>query len=129
MRQFLVPALACLGILGSWLAPSAKASESDQRMILTINEPVQLAGTLLDPGQYVARLVESAANRHIVQVFNSDGALVTTVLATPDYRLEATGQPQINFYESSAGQPSAIRSWFFPGNQTGQHFAEPSARP
>ena len=129
MRQFLVPVLACLGILGSWLAPTAKASELDQQMIMTFNEPVQIAGTLLDPGQYVARLLDSAANRHIVQIFSSDGALVTTILATPDYRLEATGHPQINFYESSAGQPAAIRSWFFPGNQTGQHFVEPSARP
>ena len=130
MKHFLVPALACLGILGSVIAPNAKASEWDQRMILTVNAPVQIADTLLEPGQYVAKLVDSPASRHIVQIFNGDGTrLVTTILATADYRLEATGQPHIEYYETSAGQPSAIRSWFYPGELTGEHFPAPSARP
>jgi len=131
MRRFLVPVLACLGIVGSLLAPSAKASESDQRMLLTVNAPVQIAGTLIEPGQYVAKLMDSSASRHIVQIFNSDETqVVATILATPDYRLQATGQAQLNFYETSAGQPSAIRSWFFPGELSGQHFpASGSSRP
>jgi len=130
MKHFLVPALACLGILGSLVAPTAKASEWDQRMLLTVNAPVQISDTVLEPGQYVAKLMDSPSNRHIVQIFTGDEMrLVTTILATPDYRIHATDEAQFNYYETSAGQPSAIRSWFFPGDLTGQHFSAPPARP
>jgi hypothetical protein len=113
------------------LTTTAKASESDQRMILTVNAPVQIAGTLIEPGQYVAKLMDSSANRHIVQIFNSDESqVVATIFATPDYRLQSTGQAQVKFYETAAGQASAIRSWFFPGELAGQHFpASASSRP
>jgi hypothetical protein len=129
MRHFLIPAFACLGIFGTAVAPTAKASELDQQMVLTVNAPVQIEDTLLEPGQYVARLQDSPSDRHIVQIFNDDQTrLVTTLLATPDYRLRATDRPQLNFYETPAGQPTAIRSWFFPGELYGQHFSAP-ARP
>ena len=128
MKKFVVSTLLGLGFLGISFAPNAKASEWDRRMLLTVNAPVQIADTVLPPGQYVAKLMDSPSDRHIVQIFNRDETrLITTVLATPDYRLKATGEAKFSYYETPAGQPSAMSSWFYPGELGGQHFA-PSQR-
>jgi len=108
------------------LAPMAKADEWNKKTILTVNETIQLPTVVLQPGTYTFKLLDSQSDRHIVQVFDKDGMhLITTVLAIPNYRLQPTGKSEFAFWEVPAGQPPAMRAWFYPGDNFGQEFAYP----
>jgi hypothetical protein len=108
------------------LAPMAKADEWNKKTILTVNESIQLPTVVLQPGTYTFKLLDSQSDRHIVQVFDKDGMhLITTVLAIPNYRLQPTGKSEFAFWEVPAGQPAAMRAWFYPGDNFGQEFAYP----
>ncbi len=83
----------------------------------------------LPAGTYVFKLLDSAADRHIVQIFNqAEDHVYTTILAIPDYRMRATGKTVMTFKERAEGQPEAIRSWFYPGRQWGDQFVYPKSR-
>ena len=117
---------ASVSLLAATLAPTARADQWDKRTILTVNEPIQVPGQVMQPGKYVFKLLDSPSNRHIVQIFNGDGThLITTILAIPIYRLEVTGKTQFSFWETAPGQPKALRAWFYPGDNFGQEFAYP----
>jgi hypothetical protein len=38
-----------------------------------------------------------------------------TILAIPNYRLKATDKTVVTFRERPAGEPEALRAWFYPG--------------
>ncbi len=121
---------SCLGLASVALAPPARADEWNKKTILTVNQPLTIPGgkngTTLTPGKYVMKLMDSPSNRHIVQVFNGDESkVITTILAIPNYRLQPTGDTRFGFWETPAGQPRALRSWFYPGDNFGQEFVYP----
>jgi hypothetical protein len=117
---------ACVGVLGLAVLPNARADVWNKKTILTVNEPIQVPGKVLEPGKYVMKLMDSPSNRHIVQVFNEDESqLLTTVLALPNYRLQPTGETKFTFWETVSGEPKPLRSWFYPGDNFGQEFAYP----
>jgi LPXTG-motif cell wall-anchored protein len=106
----------------------AQAGQWDKRTVLTINEPMQVEDTLLQPGQYVFALndVAQGANRHIVQIFRADGIhLITQKIAMPNMRLQPTGGSRFLMYETPAGSAAALRAWFYPGDNFGQEFTYP----
>jgi LPXTG-motif cell wall-anchored protein len=124
-----VSMLSGLALFGLSLTSSLKADQWDKKTILTVNEAIQLPTVVLEPGKYVFKLLDSLSDRHIVQVFNSDEThLITTVLAIPNYRLKPTGKSDFRFWETPAGQPRAMRAWFYPGDNFGQEFAYPKSK-
>jgi hypothetical protein len=119
-------AALCLGAMT--FAPNAMADQWNKRTIITVGEPIQVPGKVLQPGKYVMKLMDSPSNRHIVQIFNEDESqLQTTVLAIPNYRLQPTGKTEFQWWETPAGQPRAMRAWFYPGDNFGQEFAYPKS--
>ena len=87
------------------------------------------ARQFLPAGTYVFKLVDSLSNRDIVQISNEDETHVfATILAIANYRLQPTDETVITFRERPAGQPEAIRAWFYPGANWGQEFVYPKAR-
>ena len=126
MKHYM-PVFAALAMsLSSAFVPSLQASVSDKTTIITISEPVTVEGTLLAAGQYTLKLQDSSASRDVVYIFNGEGTrLVTTVLAIPAYRLEPTGKSEFSFYSSPAGQPAALHTWFYPGDNSGFEFLQP----
>jgi pyruvate/2-oxoglutarate dehydrogenase complex dihydrolipoamide acyltransferase (E2) component len=128
LRTFYVGALAVtgLGLLGTSFVPKAHADAWDKMTIVTVNEPIIAGDKVLDPGTYVWKLLDSPANRHIVQIYDKDQRhLEETILAIPNYRLEPTGHTQFAFWETPAGVPKAVRAWFYPGDNFGQEFPYP----
>jgi hypothetical protein len=74
-------------------------------------------------------LLDSQSDRHIVQIFNEDEShLYATILAIPNYRLQATDKTVMTFAERAVGEPQAIRAWFYPGDNSGQEFVYPKKR-
>jgi hypothetical protein len=123
-----VKAIAATFGLALAFVPGAMADQWNKKTYITVNEPVQVPGKVLQPGRYVMRLMESQSNRHIVQIFNErEDQLQTTVLAIPNYRLQPTGKTEFQWWETPAGQPRAMRAWFYPGDNFGQEFAYPKS--
>jgi hypothetical protein len=105
-----------------------QADQWDKKTILTVGETIQIPGATLTPGKYVFRLMDSGANRHIVQVFNEDqDHILATILAIPNYRLRPSGHSEFGFWETPQGTPPALRSWFYPGDNFGQEFSYPKS--
>ncbi len=127
MSHLKVFALAsCVGLFSAAFAPALKADQWNKKTVLTVNQAVQVPNKTLQPGKYVMKLLDSPSNRHIVQIFDeNEQHLITTVLAIPNYRLQPTGKTQFGFWETPVGQPKALRSWFYPGDNFGQEFAYP----
>jgi hypothetical protein len=112
-----------------FVSSNAKADTWNKLTKLTFTEPVEVSGTVLQPGTYWFMLLGSPANRNIVQVWNGDRTqLITTILAVPNYRLRPTGATVVKFSERPTGTPEAIRAWFYPGDNFGQEFVYPKTR-
>lgn len=125
----------CLALMGAVFSPVAKADEWNQKTTMTFSAPVEIPGVhqkgwgVLPAGTYVFKLLDSQSDRHIVQIFNQDETqVIATILAIPNYRLKATGKTVVTFRERPAGEPEALRAWFFPGENFGQEFVYPKAR-
>ena len=117
------------------LAPGAKADEWNRKTIITFSGPVEIPGVhlvgwaVLPAGTYVFKILDSQSDRHIVQIFNQDETMIyATILAIPNYRLKATDKTVMTFTERPAGEPEALRAWFYPGRQWGEEFVYPKAR-
>jgi outer membrane biosynthesis protein TonB len=112
---------AAIGIVA--VAPKAGADEWNKMTYVTISGPVEVPGAVLPAGKYVFKLVDSQSDRHIVTVQNDrQNHTYTTFFAVPDYRVQPTGKTVFTYYETPAGQPKAIREWFYPGDNFGQEF-------
>lgn len=134
MKLFKVLATAlCLIALCVFVVPAASADDWNRETVITFSGPVEVPGVgaqTLPAGTYVFKILDSMSDRHIVQIFNKDKTHVfATVLAIPNYRLKTTDKTVITFRERPAGQPEAIRAWFYPGRQWGEEFvyAKPRA--
>jgi hypothetical protein len=118
--------LTALAVAGTFGAAFLQADQWDKKTIITINQPMQMPAVTLQPGTYVLKLLPSDAQRHVVQVFNKDQTrLITTMFAIPNERVRPTGKSVFAFWETPAGQPQALRAWFYPGDNFGQEFMYP----
>jgi len=116
--------LPCALFFGA-LAPSGFADVWNKKTIVDFPNAVEVPGTILQPGKYVMKLVDSQSNRHIVQISNArEDHVFATILAIPNYRQEPTGKTVLTFYEvRGGGQPEPLKAWFYPGDNYGQEFA------
>jgi hypothetical protein len=102
---------------------------------MTFSGPVEIPGVhlkgwgVLPAGTYVFKIMDSQSDRHIVQIFNKDETQVyATILAIPNFRLRATDKTVVTFRERPAGQPEALRAWFYPGRNWGEEFVYPKSK-
>src|SRR5438045_2306011 len=115
------------------LLPSLQADPWDKKTTLTVNEPLQVPDcctpshtVTLQPGEYTIKLINPLTDRHIVQILDKDQThVIATIGAIPSYRREPAGKTVFEYWEVPAGQPRALRSWFYPGDNLGQEFAYP----
>ncbi len=129
LKNFLIagPFLTLFCVLA--MPSAAMADEHNQATKLTFNEPVEVPGLVLDAGTYWFTLMNSDADRDIVQIWNADRSqLVTTIFTVADYRFQPTGDTVINFEERPGNQPEAIKEWFYPGEEFGHEFVYPKTR-
>ena len=125
--------IVCVFAVCLFVLPGASADDYNKKTVVTFSAPVEVPGVdaqVLPAGTYVFKLLDSLSDRHIVQIFNKDeNHIFTTILAIPNYRLKATGKTVMTFKERAAGEPEAIRAWFYPGRHWGEEFvyAKPKA--
>ncbi len=124
------PVLLFAATLALGVAPfRAHADDYDKKTVITVDEPIQVVNTYLQPGTYVFKLINSASDRHIVEIYNEDQShLIDMIIAVPNYRLQPTssGRSQFTFWETPPGTPRAVRAWFYPGESYGHEFGYPT---
>lgn len=117
-------ALSCIAMPGSLMA-----DEYNQATKLTFNEPVEIPGQVLAAGTYWFTLMDTDADRDIVQIWNADKSrVVATIFTVADYRFQPAGKTVVNFEERPGDQPEAIQAWFYPGENFGHEFVYPKTR-
>jgi hypothetical protein len=128
-------AVFSLALMSAVFSPRAKADDWNKKTLVTFSGPVEIPGvhlagwSVLPAGTYVFKIMDSQTDRHIVQIFNKDETTIyATILAIPNYRLKATDKTVITFRERPAGEPEALRAWFYPGMQWGEEFVYPKAK-
>jgi hypothetical protein len=127
--------VCCMALTAVILAPGARADDWNRKTTITFSGPVEIPGVhltgwgVLPAGTYVFKILDSLSDRHIVQIFNQDETMIyATILAIPNYRLKATDKTVMTFSERPAGEPEALRAWFYPGRNWGEEFVYPKAR-
>jgi hypothetical protein len=118
----LLAALSFAAILTMGFSRSLKADAWDKKTVLTISEPIQVPNLVLAPGTYVFKLADFNY-RHVVKIYNeNETKLLTTALAVPNERVRSRDRSEFDFWETRAGQPRAMRAWFYPNEYSGQAF-------
>lgn len=111
-RLLLMSALVV--VFGVISGPSAVA-QLPESSFLNVVEPLDVGGTILQPGKYVIRVLPGNQNRNLLQVTNEDySKIFTTVLSIP--HAIGANEEQTNteyvLYPAVAGVPRALRTWY-----------------
>jgi len=110
-------------VLGGVLAPGARADQWDKKTVVTFSDAVEIPGQLLAAGTYIFKLADSPTDRHIVQVWNADESqILATIITIPNTRYETPDRSLFEFEERTGNSPMALKTWFYPGNSTGEEF-------
>ena len=104
-------------------APVTRASQRDQATQLTFSQDIQIPGnTVLPAGTYWFALMDTAANRNVVQVFDVNWQPITTVMANSTEMSQPSDNTLLTFAQRSSNQPLLLLKWYYPGNNIGHEF-------
>jgi hypothetical protein len=120
--------LACgLAVAAGLLATALVRAETyDKRTVFTFNRPISVPGVTLPAGKYMFRLVDTETSRKVVQVLDEYGKTPYAMLhSIPEVRRDASGSPEVRFMETAKGQPTAVKTWWYPNERIGYEFIYP----
>jgi len=109
----------CTVLLGVALATTANAQSmggTHEQGLINLTEPLDVGGTVLQPGDYNIIVVPGRLNRNMLQVWNADATeLLTTLLSVP--HVEGPSEVRVPenryiYYPASEDSPRALRTWF-----------------
>lgn len=113
--------------VAAFVSSSARA-DTAWRSPLVIGEPTEIPGTVLQPGRYLVRVLDTQETRKVVQFMNADeSAVIATVMGIPDYRVDTAQHNEFVYFQRAEGAPQALKSWRYPGNSFGIEFVYPKA--
>jgi hypothetical protein len=122
----LIGRLTCSAVLMAFVAAPSTAQPLDKRTYFKFSGPVAVPGTTLPAGEYLFRIANPDSGRNVVQVMNADGSkplgMFFTIRAE---RLDPSDKPEVSFIETAAGNPAAVRTWWYPGERSGFEFIYP----
>jgi len=121
----------CLALLFAAVFLWASQARADKawRTNLTLAEPTQIPGDVLPAGSYIVKVVNTQESRSIVQFTTPDEAVVVaTVLAVPNYRVQAPENTEFVYFQRAEGMGPAIKSWVHPGYNYGVEFVYPKEK-
>ena len=108
----------------------AQGQPLDSRTEFTFNQPVELPGVTLPPGTYIFRFVDGTTGRKVMQVQAKDASNKTygMFLTINAERPRPSDDAELRFLETPAGQPAAVKTWWYPGNTIGREFIYPKSQ-
>src|ERR1700686_4334908 len=107
-------ALTVLSGLGLLLlvAASPLVAAGAWRTPLTISEPTEIPGTILQPGKYIVQVQNTKETRMVVQFLQGDQTkAVAQVIGIPNYRVTISDGAQFTYFQRAEGSPQALKMW------------------
>jgi hypothetical protein len=129
-KRLMTAACAAAMLATSAIAASAQSGPLDARTEFTFNQPVELPGVTLPAGTYIFRFVDATTGKRVMQVQAKDASNKTygmfqTINAQ---RPRPSDDAELRFLETPAGQPAAVKTWWYPGNTIGREFIYPKSQ-
>lgn len=117
-------------LLGLALAASVRADvPPDEKSTLTISEPLEVPGIVLQAGTYVVKLVDSQSDHNVVVFTSADERKVYAMaIATPHVAASDPRHSTFLFYPVTDGAARTLRTWYASNDRYGQDFVYPAAR-
>src|SRR5688500_12813124 len=131
MFRLMTSACAAAMLLTMSATPAlAQGGPLDSRTEFTFNQPVELPGVTLPPGTYIFRFVDATTGRKVMQVKAKDASSKTygMFLTINAQRPKPSNDAELRFLETPAGQPAAVKTWWYPGNTIGREFIYPKSQ-
>ncbi len=123
MKSIRVLTVVSLGLLAGFFANPLKADDFNKETIVKIDNPMQVQNTVLVPGSYIFELAGMQTSQNVVYIFNADNNhLVTTIIGNTAYRPQPDDNKILTFYPVASGQVTALKTWYFAGENTGVQF-------
>jgi hypothetical protein len=100
------------------MAPAAFA-QTPEVSTLPVDQPLDVGGTILQPGVYTIRVIPTLGDRNRVQVTSTDGQTIYATVLTVPHDLEPNEKVPASrfvFFPAGEGQPRALRTWFPPNS-------------
>ena len=111
-------------------AQQANAQNPTNASELLVTEPLDVGGTILQPGSYRFEVVRLQENRNMLQVRSVDRmTLYTTLLSVPHARVAGEAKPEAEFvyFPATPGSPRVLRTWFEQDRSSGHDIVYPKA--
>jgi LPXTG-motif cell wall-anchored protein len=123
-RLFATVNILCFGVfLAAGMGRAAAADDSSWKSQLHLSQPTEIPGKVLEPGDYVVKVVDTTQPRKIVQFSNADDTkVIATVMAVPDYRVQPAERVEFTYFQRGSNGPQALKEWFYVGNNYGIEF-------
>lgn len=130
MLRLMTTACAAMLLTMSATPALAQGQPLDARTEFTFNQPVELPGVTLPPGTYIFRFVDGTTGRKVMQVQAKDASSKTygMFLTINAQRPRPSDDAELRFLETPAGQPAAVKTWWYPGNTIGREFIYPKSQ-
>ena len=132
LRDKLITSACAAAMMLTMSASPARAQGGtmDSRTEFTFNRPVELPGVTLPPGTYIFRFVDATTGKKVMQVQAKDASNKTygMFMTISAQRPKASDDAELRFLETPAGQPAAVKTWWYPGNTIGREFIYPKSQ-
>lgn len=115
--------LMAMSALALLIAAPGAFAQTPEASVLPVTEPLDVGGTILQPGTYTIRVLPSLTDRNKVQITSPDLKTVYATVLTVPHPLEPNEEvPSTTFvfYPAGEGQPRALRTWFAPNPDASQ---------
>ena len=130
-KRLMTSACAAAMLLTLSATPAlAQGQPMDARTEFTFNQPVELPGVTLPPGTYIFRFADGTTGRKVMQVQAKDASSKTygMFMTINAQRPRPSDDAELRFLETPAGQPAAVKTWWYPGNTIGREFIYPKSQ-
>jgi hypothetical protein len=124
MNKFQKLAITSLVAIFAAMILPATYSQNVHRTVINVPYAVQVNSTVLEPGQYVIRVL-SPTEPNVVNIFSADEkTLIATITGLPVFRSaeeidRAGSKTEFWFSAPASVRPRPVRAWFYPGEEQG----------
>ena len=129
ITKALIVSTAFLGLANLLLAQGAIPVQRNTKV--TISEPTEVSGTILQPGTYTLKVLDFQSGKLLVQVSDADDRKVITTVTTQKVRrnldTDREVEEQAEFTYTTANGHPALKVWFYPGDEWGEQFTSGKA--
>ncbi|MGA8036649.1 MAG: hypothetical protein WA823_18855 [Candidatus Acidiferrales bacterium] len=127
MGTIAIGILCLVGLWSSAVRAENNADDPEKKAVVAVQSPMEIPGTVLQPGSYVFKQSGAHAGWVIVQIYDQrESTLVTTVLAYPNPKLTSNSETVMT-YSAPGSSGQVLEAVTFPGDAMPDQFAYPAA--